>query len=74
MRSILFIFLSVLIGITSLAHAQNGETQYQIDRRTTAQAPWKVGDIVAEDKQQNIYRKFIGVTSKGYYVVQDFIN
>lgn len=55
------------------------KTSYQLDKQATAHAPWKPGSIIAEGKTFYkikepiaIYRLFIGITDKGYYVVQNF--
>lgn len=52
--------------------------QYEIDTAATATAPWHVGEIVTQGSVPNngymvdAYRRFWGITTKGYYVVQDF--
>lgn len=52
--------------------------RFQIDVQATAQALWKVGDIIAKAELKlnedmiAIYRKFIGVTRQSYFIVQDF--
>lgn len=79
MRFVLCLFLSALLWVTSCAYAQTNEMPYQIDEQATAQAPWKVGDIIADGTMyvasnipSNVYRKFLGVTNRSYFVVQDF--
>lgn len=79
MRVVCSLFLSALLSIACTAYAQNDTCPYQIDKQATAQAPWKVEEIITEGQTYldetgplNIYRKFMGMTSQGYYVVQDF--
>ena len=53
-----------------------------IDQDATDKAPWKIGDVVAEGvletefdengEEEKVYRKFLGVTPKGLYLVQSF--
>lgn len=75
-------YLSILflISLSSLA-AFADEKNIQTDQQATA-VPWKVGDVVTkglggcidDDGLNNcdLYRKFLGVDSQGYYWVQDF--
>lgn len=79
MRVIWSLFLSALLSSACTAYAQNDTLPYQIDEQATARAPWNVGDIVAKGEvlsgvfgNSKVYRKFIGITNKGYFVVQDF--
>ena len=81
MRTVLSLFLSALLCFSSLAFAQNSEPPYQIDEQATTQAPWKVGSVIDEftlsylsqkENEQTLSRKFIGITTKGYFAVQDF--
>lgn len=79
MRTALSLFLSALLLVAGLAYAQDNAQTYQIDEQATAQALWKVGEIIAEGEiplgrtdASKVYRKFIGITNKGYFVVQDF--
>lgn len=81
MRILLTIFYTAFILMSHMAQAQSTQTTepaYQIDEQATAQAPLKPGDVIdlknlrATPKEPLIYRKFIGITDKGYYVVQDF--
>lgn len=77
MRTVLSLFLSTLLWAASCAYAQTDEVPYQINEQATAQAPWKPGSIVAQTtngtpEEPLIYRKFLGITDQGYYVVQDF--
>lgn len=80
MRAVLSLFLTALLCATNCAYAQTDELRYQIDEKATAQAPWKVGDIIVRDAHYVTgtkwsdwhYRKFLGITGKGYIVVQDF--
>lgn len=45
-----------------------------IDEAATTAAPWKVGEIVAEhgNGKSGGYRRFLGVTTQGHYLVQEF--
>ncbi|MDG9730240.1 toxin-antitoxin system YwqK family antitoxin [Ignatzschineria sp. RMDPL8A] len=44
----------------------------QIDLIATAEAPWLLGSVVAKgDYNGPIYRKFLGITTEGFYLVQD---
>lgn len=79
MRVVWSLFLSVLFFNACIAYAKNDTHSFQIDKQVTAQAPWKVGDTIAEGEiplgstdASRVYRKFLGMTSKGYFVVQDF--
>ena len=69
--------LFVMAGLVSAKSINSIE----IDEKATAQAPWKVGEKIPDTEIQtnlmklsfqNVYRVFLGVTPKGYYVVQDF--
>lgn len=61
-------------------HYSNASPVDQIDEQATALAPWKPGEIVAEEPVffdlvfggKNLYRTFLGITGQGYFVVQDF--
>lgn len=71
------LLLTILLSALMLAGCQGlGSPGYQIDEQATAQAPWKAGEVIAEGtsfyRPFSIYRKFTGVTDKGYFVVQDF--
>lgn len=50
--------------------------EIQIDTQATASAPWKVGDTIVtlpcNELANTCYRTFLGLTSQGYRVVQDF--
>lgn len=79
MRVVWSLFLSVLFFNACIAYAKNDTHSFQIDKQVTAQALWKVGDTIAEGEiplgstdASRVYRKFLGMTSKGYFVVQDF--
>lgn len=81
MHAILSSFYSVLLGIACFAYAQNDALAYQIDEQLTAQGEWKkLGEIITRQQRslcplintQNLYRKFIGVTTQGYFVMQVF--
>lgn len=52
-------------------YASAEQSAYVVDEAATAAAPWKVGEVVVEGKG-NVYRRFLGVTTQGYYVVQEF--
>jgi antitoxin component YwqK of YwqJK toxin-antitoxin module len=63
------------------AHAQevSPTPAYELDTTATANAPWKVGEIIPNTRQtmydgntHYVYRKFLGMTTRGYYLVQDF--
>ena len=49
-------------------------SSHVIDEQATAQIDWKIGDIIAEADEYLQYRKFLGITTKGYYLVQDFFS
>ncbi|MGL4668690.1 MAG: toxin-antitoxin system YwqK family antitoxin, partial [Saezia sp.] len=82
MRSLLSAFFSALVFVSGVSYAQSASSEnaasYQIDEQATAQAPWKVGEVIASgymrtsERRPNGERKFVGITSKGYFVVQDF--
>ena len=69
--------LFVMAGLVSAKSINSIE----IDEKATAQAPWKIGEKIQNSEFQanlksldfqNVYRVFLGVTPKSYYVVQDF--
>lgn len=61
----------MLIQYTAAFSLSNAATvSYEVDERATTQAPWKVEEVVYEEAL--FYRKFLGVTSEGYYLVQLF--
>lgn len=71
------ILLCVLtIGLTACTK----ESAYTIDNAATEKAPWKIGDIISEDRCLGrayntldvCYRKFLGITTKGLMLVQNF--
>lgn len=75
--TILTIFFSALLLCAHLAYAQETQAPYQIDQQATAQAPWKVDDIITfppmmTSEPNPYYRKFLGITTKGYFLIQDF--
>lgn len=78
MRTALSLFLSVLLYFVNIAYAENSGLSYQLDQQATAQAPWQPGQTIGEGMIRvfpydiNSYRKFIGITTKGHFVVQDF--
>ena len=75
------VLLACLFLMAALASAKsiNG---IEIDEKATAQAPWKEGKEVPNTRTDNadlgflgrhdVYRIFLGITPKGYYLVQDF--
>ncbi|CAK7049194.1 MAG: hypothetical protein MESAZ_01082 [Saezia sanguinis] len=56
----------------------DGDVSAQIDRAATAVAPWGVGEVVATGSLPSgggpveVYRRFVGVSVNGFFVVQDF--
>lgn len=73
--------LMLALGFSICAIAQN--TAYLIDQAATGKAPWKTQEIVSQDeltaeiakdkhKTFVIEKKFIGVTTDGKYIVQEF--
>lgn len=83
----IFALSMLLIGCDSqydANHAVNRErclqsiadgSAYEVDDSLTVSAPWEVGEIVIkwlDGDGEIFYRKFIGITKAGYYLVQDF--
>ena len=79
-------WLVVLFGVFLLVGAQAEEKfsdlSHELDVVATANAPWKVGDVVYEEEtvweiddleKVKFSRVFQGVTIDGLYLVQDFI-
>ncbi|MGL4668572.1 MAG: hypothetical protein ACRCWR_11675, partial [Saezia sp.] len=69
----------VLLGGVGYAQSAASENvpAYEIDEQATAQAPWKVGEVIAQDCKSRfevvmIERRFVGVTYESKFVVQDF--
>lgn len=65
------------------AHAQKTVTSraetHELDVVATANAPWKVGEIIPNTQQTiytgrtySVYRRFLGMTIRGCYLVQNF--
>jgi len=76
MKRLLAVWLCSL-ALMAGASAQTGG--FQMDQAATAAAAWKVGQVTAkgaldmgEDDPVPVYRKFLGVTTEGYFLVQDF--
>ena len=67
MRLLLTLFLSVfLIPVCGAAEPLT----HEIDEQATAQALWKKGETITKDCCFDI--KFLGITTQGYYLVQEF--
>lgn len=64
--------LFILIFSSLLLVGCAGSTSYEINKQATAQAPWSVGEIVYQSDSSPYVRKFLGMTTQGYYLVQDF--
>ena len=70
------------IAALSLAGCVNSGKDHTLDADATAATQWAVGEEVVEGNRQcfllegwgtcEMYRKFLGVTRDGYYLVQDF--
>jgi len=81
MRVLLLVMLCVMVLMGGVGYAQAAGSEYvaayEIDARATAQAPWKVGEVVVAECMSRfepvmIERRFVGITSDGKFVVQDF--
>lgn len=69
------IFIGLLAGCASSGNSER--SKILIDQHATAQAPWKVGEIIAQNDESikeelAFQRRFLGVTNQEYYLVQDF--
>jgi len=77
MRVVLNLLSSALICITYTAYAQETGVTYQTDPQATTAAPWKIGETIAEkpcfsDRRTSCYCKFLGITSQGKALLQEF--
>lgn len=72
MKKLLIALFGVLM-LMGCAHST-----YKIDPVATANAPWEIGEVILErpfiidNKPAPVHRVFLGMTSEGYYVVQEF--
>ena len=70
---------TTLLEILALSICFAGSAQaYKIDTTATANAPWKVGEVLVEIPFQipagtptPVHRVFLGITTEGHYVVQE---
>lgn len=75
----LLLLLSCFVMVFA-AHAQQPSqenTSYPLDPQATAAAPWKVGETIAEkpcfsDRKTTCHCKFLGITSQGKALLQEF--
>ena len=75
----LLLLLSCVVMVFA-AHAQQPSqenTSYTLDPQATAAAPWKVGEMIAEEpcfvlNETTCYFKFLGITTQGKALLQEF--
>lgn len=80
MKKLLIALFSVLL-MAGCASKNATMLGYEMDPVATANALWKEGDVIiqtsitlGDNVAREVRRVFLGVTTKGHYVVQEFYN
>ena len=81
MRVLLLVLISVVVFSGGVSCTQTGGGSvagYVSDYEMDAQAPWKMGEVVARGEvffsaiRISVERRFLGITNDDHFVVQDF--
>ncbi|RUS68108.1 hypothetical protein CUZ56_00593 [Saezia sanguinis] len=74
---LLLSYLIMVFAAHAQQHAAQGNTAHTIDPQATAASPWEVGETIIEEpcvvnEKKTCYLKFLGITTQGEILLQEF--